>query len=121
MSEPTTPFTTTTFRTCSPRFATTTSTPAHTLPPRRPKPLTSDTRDPARDHPHSSQLPLPAPPVPVAAAGWGSLFAAGHELLGQHQLDIVEADSAAPAVIATVALLLFARPTRRGRRDRIFT
>ncbi len=68
----------------------------------------------------SSQLPLPAT-VLVAAAGWGLSFAADHEMLGQHQLDIVEADGGAPAVIATVALLPFARPTRRGRRDRILT
>lgn len=67
-----------------------------------------------------SQLPLSVT-VLVAAAGWGLSFAAGHELLGQHQLDIFEADGAAPAVIATVALLLLARPTRRGRRDRMFT
>lgn len=66
------------------------------------------------------QLPLSVT-VLVAAAGWGLSFAAGHELLGQHQLDIFEADGAAPAVIATVALLLLARPPRRGRRDRIFT
>lgn len=67
-----------------------------------------------------SQLPLSVT-VLVAAAGWGLSFVAVHELLGQHQLDIFEADGATPAVVATVALLLSTRLTRRGRRDRIFT